>query len=115
MCYNIVGDNVNIFIDNKSLEIKVCKNVFSRFKGLMFENEINEILCFPKCNSIHTFFMFKPIDVYMTDKYFNIKYIYKNLKPWNVILPKKDAYYTFEFPVNIVNYKLNEKIIIKKD
>ncbi len=113
MCYNIIGDIMTISIDKKNVNVKVCKNVLNRFKGFMFQNKIDKILCFPKCNSIHTFFMLKPIDVYMTDKYFNIKYVYKNLKPWNIILPKKDVYYTFEFPINIVNYKINEKIILK--
>lgn len=76
----------------------------------MFKKEIKEGLCFPKCNSIHTFFMKINIDVIMTDKDFNILYIYKNLKPNKIILPKKNVYYTFELPVNKSNFKLNEKV-----
>lgn len=83
------------------MEIKYCTNFIDRFKGLMFKKEITP-LCFPRCNSIHTFFMLKPIDVIMTDKNKKILYIYKNLKPWKVILPKKNAYYTYEFPVNYI-------------
>ena len=94
----------------KDIKIKICNNFFNRLLGLMFKKNINYALCFPRCNSIHTFFMFSPIDVIMTDKDYNILYIFKNVKPNKIILPKKNVYYTFEFPVNKVNYKLNEKI-----
>ena len=94
----------------KDIKIKICNNFFNRLLGLMFKKNINYALCFPRCNSIHTFFMFSPIDVIMTDKDYKILYIFKNVKPNKIILPKKNVYYTFEFPVNKVNYKLNEKI-----
>ncbi|MDO4963405.1 MAG: DUF192 domain-containing protein [bacterium] len=103
---------MKINIDNKMVNITVCKNIFKRFKGFMFCKKIDKILCFPKCNSIHTFFMFKSIDVIMTDKNFKILYIYKNFKPWKIILPKKNAYYTFEFPTNKFKFKPNEKLKI---
>ena len=96
--------------NNKKLEIKVCKNIFNRFLGFMFKKNITYGLCFPKCNSIHTFFMFKPIDVIMTDKNFNILYVYKNFKPNRIILPKKNIYYTFELPINKFNFKEKEKL-----
>ncbi len=92
------------------MEIKYCKTFFSRLKGLMFKTNFNYALCFPKCNSIHTFFMKEKIDIYMTDRDYNIIYIKKNLKPYRIILPKKNVYYTFEFPTNTVNYNINEKI-----
>ena len=96
--------------DNIKLKIKACNNIFNRFMGFMFKRKINYGLCFPKCNSIHTFFMFKPIDVIMTDKEYNILYTYKNLKPNKIILPKKNVYYTFELPVNKFDFKINEKV-----
>lgn len=99
-------------INNTNIEVKFCTNFFSRLKGFMFKSNINYCLCFPKCNSIHTFFMFKPIDVIMTDKNYNILYIYKNVKPFRIILPKKNVYYTFELPINITNFKTSEKIEI---
>lgn len=92
------------------MEIKYCNTFKSRLMGFMFKKDFNYALCFPKCNSIHTMFMRKKIDVYMTDKDYNIIYIKKNMKPFRIILPKKNVYYTFEFPINIVNYKLKEKI-----
>ncbi len=96
--------------DNIKLKIKTCNNLFNRFIGFMFKKKITYGLCFPKCNSIHTFFMFKPIDVIMTDKDYNVLYIYNNLKPNKIILPKKNVYYTFELPINRFDFKTNEKV-----
>ena len=76
----------------------------------MFKKSFNYGLCFPNCNSIHTFFMKESIDVIMTDKDYNILYIFNNLKPNKIILPKKNVYYTFEIPVNKLNLKINEKL-----
>ena len=98
---------------NIKLEIKICNNIFNRFLGLMFKKEINFGLCFPRCNSIHTFFMKVPIDVIMTDKDYNILYIFNNLKPNKIILPKKDVYYTFELPTNKIYFNIKEKLQVK--
>ena len=71
--------------------------------------KINYGLCFPKCNSIHTFFMFQTIDIIMTDKNNKILHLYPNFKPNKIILPKKDVYYTYELPINyITNLKIND-------
>ena len=94
----------------KKLDILVCESFSSRLRGLMMKKEVDNILCFPKCNSIHTMFMLINIDVYMTDKNNKILYIYKNLKPGKVILPKKGVYYTYETPLNYYNYKINDYI-----
>ena len=101
---------MNVIKDKKSIKIKFCNKFFSRFKGFMFKKNIDCCLCFPNCNSIHTFFMLKPIDIIMTDKDYNILYIYKNFKPFKTILPKNKVYYTFEMPINMFNFKVNEKI-----
>lgn len=93
--------------------MKTCKNFKDRLIGNMFRKEIID-MCFPKCNSIHTFFMRKPIDVFMTDKGSKILYIYKNLKPWRVILPKKNVYYTYETKVDEYSFKVNDIFKEKK-
>lgn len=102
-----------IIKDNKKLEIKMCNNIFNRFLGFMFKKNINHGLCFPKCNCIHTFFMRKPIDVIMTDKNYNILYIFNNLKPYKIILPKRNVYYTFELPINKFKFNKNENLKVK--
>ena len=102
-----------IIKDNIKIQIKTCNNIFNRFLGLMFKKNIDYGLCFPKCNSIHTFFMKVSIDVIMTDKNYKILYIFNNLKPNKIILPKKNVYYTFELPINKFNFEINEKLKVK--
>ena len=102
-----------IIKDNNKINIKICNKFINRLIGLMFKKNFDHGLCFPKCNSIHTFFMFEYIDVIMTDKNYNILYIYKNLKPNKIILPKKNVYYTFELPINKFNFEINEKLTVK--
>ena len=102
-----------IIKDNVKIKIKMCNNIFNRFLGFMFKKNINYGLCFPKCNSIHTFFMRIPIDVIMTDKDYNILHIFYNIKPNKIILPKKNVYYTFELPINKIKLNINEKLQVK--
>ena len=92
------------------MTIKCCKNFKDRLIGFMFKRKkIDFGLCFPKCNSIHTFFMFQAIDVVMTDINHQIKYIYPKLKPWKIISPKRNVYYTYELPLGSANnLKIND-------
>ena len=87
--------------------MKTCVKFKDRLIGNIFKKNIID-MCFPRCNSIHTFFMFKPIDVYMTDKNNKILFVFKNLKPYRIILPKKNVYYTYETCVNKYNFKTND-------
>ena len=54
--------------------------------------------------------MFKNIDVVMLDKNKKVIYIHNNIKPCRIILPKKNVYYTLEFPAGENKYKLNDII-----
>lgn len=81
-----------------------------RLLGLMFQKKKIEYgICFPKCNSIHTMFMFQTIDIIMTDKEQNILYM-KTIKPWRIILPKKNVYYTYELPEGYIEKLINKTI-----
>ena len=93
-----------------NLPIITCNKFVSRLKGFMFTKKINKILCFPKCNSIHTFFMFNNIDIIMTDKNNKVLYTFYNFKPGKIILPKKDVYYTYELPVNTIKLEVGETL-----
>ena len=105
MCYDNYGE------EKMEYKIKYCTSFFSRLMGAMFKRKkLDFILCFPKVNSVHTFFCFQNLDIVMTDKDKNILYIYKNFKPWKIILPKKNVYYTLEYPANTFNLKINQKI-----
>lgn len=103
-----------IYKKNK-IEIEECNTFFSRLIGFMFKfKKIETGKRFPKCNSIHTFFMFQKIDVIMTNKDNVIITMYPNLKPLKIILPKKNVYYTYELPINnCKNYKIGNKLKIE--
>ncbi len=106
---------MQIIWNNMEVDIKICKNFKNRLLGLMFKKEkINYALCFPKCNSIHTFFMKQNIDIVMTDINNTVIYVVKGLKPWRIILPKKNVYYTYEFSENTTSYQIGDIIKIKK-
>ena len=94
------------------IKVIEAKSFKDRFFGLMGKKNIDYCLLFKRCNSIHTFFMKEPIDVVMTDKNNRIVYIKKNLKKNRIILPKKGAYNTYEFPNNYIN-KLKKGDIFK--
>lgn len=92
------------------MEIKEAKTFTQKLKGLMFQRNFDYILKF-KTNGIHTFFMKTNIDVILTDRNGKIMYIYRNLKPNRIILPKKGVKYTFEMPVNYLkNKKIGDKL-----
>ena len=106
---------MKIILKNKEINVKNCQNFKDRLLGLMFKKEkLNYGLCFPKCNSIHTFFMKQNIDVIMTDKNNKILYKYNNLKPYKIILPKKNVYYVYEFSQNLITEELGEYLNIEK-
>ncbi len=99
--------------NDKELELVNCKTFFQRLKGFMFTNKVDKALLFDKCNSIHTFFMKKNIDIIMCDKDNNILYYYPNLSKNNVILPKKKVKKVYETPVEYFDIKINTKIKVE--
>lgn len=102
--------------NNKKINIEDCTTFSKRLVGFMFrKKEIIEGKRFPKCNSIHTFFMHQKIDVIMTDKNNKIIKMYPNLKPWQIILPKKQVYYTYELPLGICNHFKIKNILKVKE
>ena len=69
-----------LFVNKKKIEIIDCLSFSSRLMGFMFQKDkIKASKRFPKCNSIHTFFMKQEIDVIMTDMNNKIVKIFKNL------------------------------------
>lgn len=88
--------------------LKICISFKDRLLGLMFKDNITP-LCFPKCKSIHTFFMKKNIDVIITDINHKVIAIHKNV-PKNKIIYHKKAYYIYELPINTYKIELNDII-----
>ena len=97
-------------------DIIYCDSFFKRLKGMLLSKyNSNKVYCFPKCNSIHTFFMKENIDVIMCDKDNNILYYYKDLGKNKVILPKKNVRKVFETPSNYFDIKIGKKMIISEN
>jgi uncharacterized membrane protein (UPF0127 family) len=94
---------MKINVKQLDIEINKAQTLYKRAIGFMFRRQkIMNGLVFPKCNAIHTFFMFQPIDVVMTDIDYNILYKYENLKPGHIIWPQKGVYYTYELPIGSI-------------
>ena len=106
---------MKIYVNNKEIDIEICKSFIKKTKGLMGKKNIKSGILLVKCNSIHTFFMKDKIDVIMTDKNYKILHIYTSLPKNKIIFPKKNVYYIFELPKNTVkNIKINTKLKIEE-
>ena len=109
---------MKLVINNKEIiDIKIADTSFLRIKGLMFRKEINEGLLIKPCNSIHTFFMRKNIDVLYLDKRGEIIKIVHAMKPWKVGPLVLKAKAVIELPENTIkemNIKLHDKAYLKK-
>ncbi|MBR3161249.1 MAG: DUF192 domain-containing protein [Bacilli bacterium] len=106
---------MKLIYQNKEITLKECKSFFERFTGFMLTKNINKALLFNHCNSIHTFFMYKNIDIIMCNKDNNILYYYKNLGKNKIILPKKGVSKVYETPANYFNnIKINNKLEVTK-
>ncbi len=64
-------------------KVRLCRNFFSRARGLLGTKELaSEEACWLiPCNSVHTFGMNYPIDVYFLNKKNEIISMIQNMKP----------------------------------
>lgn len=85
-------------------ECFIAESYMSRFLGLMGRKTIpqNEAICFPRCNSIHTFFMRFPIDVILVGEDGKIVSVVQAMKPWRLLLPRKGVKHIIELQANRV-------------
>ncbi len=85
-----------VFIEN--LDIVISDGFFSKFFGLMGKKNFDYGLLLKNTNGIHTFFMREDIDVVLLDKDFKVLKVYEDVKPWKVILPKRNVKHVLELP-----------------
>lgn len=98
-----LGDFMYTIINDKKIEIITLKSFFKRAKGLMFKKDkITNIYLFPKCSSIHTFFMKQKIDLCFLDKDYKILETISNLNKNKIII--KRGYFVLEMPLNTACY-----------
>lgn len=77
---------------------RIADAFLTRFMGLMGKKKLStdEAILFPKCNSIHTFFMRMPIDVIFVSKSGKVVAVLESLAPWRMLLPRAAAKHTIE-------------------
>ena len=92
-------------IGKQKIAIEIRTSFWERIKGYMFVLEPIQVgLCYPKCRSIHTYLMCQAIDVVMTNKDFEILYLYPHLKSEKIIFPKRHVYYAFFLPLGCCDH-----------
>lgn len=126
--YTVLSDLSNVFwyvilvmvilmtiqIGSQILKVKACTNFFSRCLGMMGKKKpLSYGFYFPKCKSIHTFFMRQNIDIIMVNQKKQIVAFYQNAKPWRIFYSKK-AYACYEFSTGILNEVIIGKSVILK-
>lgn len=88
----VVAVVMHFSLKRKGDDLLVAKNcvlantAWSRMKGLLAHKkmESNEALVIEPCNSVHTFFMRFPIDVFFLDQHWHVLGIAHSLKPWRL-------------------------------
>ena len=95
----------NGLLVNFPVQVNRADTFLSRFFGLMFQKSLPSdkgVLLLP-CNSIHTCFMRFPIDVVFVDKGFRVIKTIRELLPWSIIFPIREAYATLELATGTIN------------
>lgn len=84
---------------------QIAEAFFERLKGLIGKQDLalGEGLFFPRCNSIHMWFMRFPIDVIFVDAQYRVTSVYRGLQPWR-LFPVVDfrASHALELPVGSI-------------
>ena len=88
--------------NNKTYEIIIADTFYKRLTGLIGQKNINFGMLFPKCNSIHTYFMKENIDIIGLDTNNEVIYKYENLDKNRIIKINNDIKRTsiLELPAN---------------
>ncbi len=88
--------------NKEKYEIVIADSFPKRLKGLMGKSNINYGMIFPKCNSIHTYFMKENIDIVGLDENNEVIYKYENLPKNRIIKINYDIKKTsiLELPAN---------------
>jgi uncharacterized membrane protein (UPF0127 family) len=83
-------------------DCRVADSFFPRFLGLMGRKSISadQAIFFPKCNSIHTFFMRFPIDVVLLDEKNSVVEVIPAMREWRMIAPRRKVKNVLELRAN---------------
>ena len=101
-------------INNLYILIEKADWFWPRFKGLMGKTNINYGIIFPKCNSIHTFFMKEKIDIVAINNLKEIIMIARNIDKNKIVTVKNSKKNTsiIELPNNTSKgLKIGQRLI----
>ena len=66
--------------------VTIARRLPTRIVGLMGKRHVGTIpILFPRCSSIHTYFMRVPVDVLCLDRHNKIVRLLENVRPWRVV------------------------------
>ena len=102
-------------LNNKKVKVTKCNNLIDKIKAFIHKiKDFDYCLCFTKKRFFHTFFKLSNVDIVMTDKNNKILYLYQSLKPWKIISPKENVFYTYELAENDTKtFSLGDKFKIR--
>lgn len=104
-------------IRGNKYSIYILNGFFERMRGFIGRPPDGKIFLFPRCNSIHTFFLRFPLDVYFFDKNLYAINCRLSVFPWRVIFGGIKARWCLEIPTNVypeIKLKLGEKLVIEE-
>lgn len=103
-------------IKDNDLDIYVAKSFYERMMGFMGKTNITYGILFPKCNSIHTFFMKEEIDVVGLNLQNEIIFIERNVGKNKIIKINAEIKKTsiLELPKNTsLAFQIGEKLFFE--
>lgn len=94
--------HLKLLLNGRYIKINEALSFKERLYGLMGKNDISYGMLFPKCNSIHTFFMKEAIDVVGLNEANEIVFIERNLDKNKIVKIHRQAKKTsiLELPKN---------------
>jgi uncharacterized membrane protein (UPF0127 family) len=92
-------------------EVMVADTFLKRMRGLLGKKEFRkgQALILNPCNSIHTFFMYFPIDVVFVDRHNQVIEVISSLRPGSLTRIYFNATFAIELPEGTLKSTLTSK------
>ena len=84
--------------------VVVANSALTRLRGLMFRRRlgVEEGLWLRPCQSVHTWWMFFPIDILFLDRHYSIVSLIDHLRPFRMTWPRWQASSVIELPAGTI-------------
>ncbi len=100
---------------SRDFEVVICRHFWPRLKGNMGKKVIENVLLFPHCNSIHTFFMRTKIDVVMISSQGEVLHTFSQVPAYRILWPRKKVKATLEFPSGENSFQVGDYLSNQKE